>query len=111
MLITPAFAQGAAPSPGGGDFLLSLLPFVAIFAIMYFLIIRPQQRRMKEHQEMIGNIRRGDEVVTAGGLIGRVTKVVGDDELQVEIASDVRVKVVKATVSNVRTKGEPVKDS
>ena len=109
MLITPAFAQGA-PAAGGGDFLFSLLPFVLIFVIMYFLIIRPQQRRVKDHQEMIGNIRRGDEVVTAGGLIGKVTKLVGDDELQVELAPDVRVKVVKSTVGTVRTKGEPVKD-
>ncbi|MBI1384443.1 MAG: preprotein translocase subunit YajC [Rhizobiales bacterium] len=108
MLITPAYAQGA-PAAGGGDFLFSLLPFVLIFVIMYFLIIRPQQKRMKDHQEMISNIRRRDEVVTAGGLIGRVYKV-GDEELEIDLAENVRVKVVKGTITQVRTKGEPVRD-
>ncbi len=107
MLITPAYAQGAQ---GGGDFFVSLLPFILIFAIMYFLIIRPQQQRVKAHREMVANVRRGDTVVTQGGIIGRVTKVIGDSELQVEIADGVRVRIVRSTLSDVRTKGEPVKD-
>ncbi len=73
-LITPAFAQGA-PAAGGTDMFLQLVPFVLIFVIMWFLIIRPQQRRAKEHQELIRNVRRGDTIVTAGGFIGKVTKV------------------------------------
>ena len=109
MFVSPAYAQGA-PSAGGGDFLISLLPFILIFAIMYFLIIRPQQRRLKEHRDMVSNVRRGDEVVTQGGIIGKVTRVTSDDELQVEIADGVRVKLVRSTISQVRTKGEPVKE-
>ncbi|MGI9382726.1 MAG: preprotein translocase subunit YajC [Methyloligellaceae bacterium] len=105
MLITPAYAQGAQ---GGGDFFVTLLPFILIFVIMYFLIIRPQQRRVKEHREMVAGVRRGDMVVTSGGIIGKVTKVSDDNELQVEIADGVRVKVVRGTLSEVRTKGEPV---
>lgn len=109
MFVSPAYAQGA-PSPGGSDFLISLLPFILIFAIMYFLIIRPQQRRLKDHRDMVSNVRRGDEVVTQGGIIGKVTRVTSDDELQVEIADGVRVKLVRSTISQVRTKGEPVKE-
>ena len=84
MLITPAYAQAAGG--GGGSALVSLLPFVLIFGIMYFLILRPQQQRLKAHQEMVSNIRRGDTVVTQGGVIGKVTKVIDDNEIQVEIA-------------------------
>jgi preprotein translocase subunit YajC len=108
MVITPAFAQGAAA--GGSDMIVSLLPFVAIFVIMYFLILRPQQKRAKQHQEMVKNVRRGDNVVTSGGLIGKVTKVVDDDQIEVEIADGVRVRQLKAMVAEVRAKGEPVKD-
>jgi preprotein translocase subunit YajC len=78
---------------------------VLIIGIMYFLMIRPQQRRLKEHQAMIAAIRRGDTVVTSGGIIGKVTKA-DDNELQVEIADGVRIKLVRGTVSEVRTKGE-----
>lgn len=105
MLITPAYAQGAG---GGGDFFIQILPFLLIFVIMYFLIIRPQQRRVKEHREMVSSVRRGDTVVTAGGVVGKVTKV-DEDEIQVEIAQNVRVKVVRSTVTDVRSKNEPVK--
>ena len=108
MLITPAYAQAAGG--GGGSALVSLLPFVLIFAIMYFLILRPQQQRLKAHQEMVSNIRRGDTVVTQGGVIGKVTKVIDDNEIQVEIAESTRIRVVKSTVAEVRVKGEPVKD-
>ncbi len=108
-LITPAFAQGS-PFGGGGDIILQLVPFVLIFVIMWFLIIRPQQKRVKDHQELIKNVRRGDTVVTSGGIIGRVTKVTEDAaDIEVEIAEGVRVKVARAMISDVRTKGEPVK--
>ena len=109
MLISPAFAQ-AAPAAGGGDFLISLLPFVLIFVIMYFLILRPQQKRVKAHQDMIKNLRRGDTVVTAGGIIGRITKVADEGEIQVEIAEGVRVRVARGMITDVRAKGEPVKE-
>ena len=108
MLITPAFAQGA--TAGGTDMMVSLLPFVAIFVIMYFLILRPQQKKAKQHQDMVKNVRRGDNIVTSGGLIGKVTKVVDDDQVEIEIADGVRVRQLKAMVSEVRAKGEPVKD-
>ena len=109
MFITPAFAQG---SPFGGDASLvtQLLPFVLIFVIMYFLILRPQQRRVKQHQEMVKNLRRGDTVITSGGLVGKVTKVVDDDQVEVEIADGVRVRQMRGMVTDVRAKGEPVKD-
>jgi preprotein translocase subunit YajC len=109
MLITPAYAQSAGAV--GPDFLMSLLPFVAIFAIMYFLIIRPQRQRMKKHQELISNLRRGDTVVTSGGLIGKVSKVVDDGEVQVELSEGVKVRVVRSMVQEVRSKTEPVKDN
>ena len=108
MFISPAYAQGAGG--GGGDFLLQLLPFILIFVIIYFLIIRPQQRRVKEHQEMVSSIRRGDTVVTGGGLVGKVSKLIDDREVQVEIAEGVRVRVVRAMISDVRARGEPVGD-
>ena len=107
MLITPAFAQ----APGGSSgMLMSLLPFILIFVIMYFLILRPQQRRVKQHQEMVKNVRRGDTVVTSGGLVGKVTKVVDDDQIEVEIAENVRVRQARQMISDVRAKGEPVKE-
>jgi preprotein translocase subunit YajC len=109
MFVTPAFAQGAAASPGGTDFLIQILPFLLIFVIMYFLILRPQQKRVKAHQEMIKNVRRGDTIVTAGGIIAKVTKVVDDGEIQVEIADNVRARLSRAMISEVRAKGEPVK--
>jgi preprotein translocase subunit YajC len=108
MWITPAYAQGAAG--GGSEMLIQLLPFVAIFVIMYFLILRPQQKRVKQHQEMVKNLRRGDSVVTSGGTLGKVTKVVDDDQVEIEIAEGVRVRQMKSMVSEVRTKSEPVKD-
>lgn len=107
-MITPAFAQGAAAP--GGDMILQFVPFVLIFVIMWFLIIRPQQRRVKEHREMINNVRRGDTVVTSGGIVAKVTRVIEDaNELEVEIADGVKVKLVRGMITEVRTKGEPVK--
>ena len=107
-MITPAFAQGLG---GGGtnDVLMSLVPFVLIFIIMWFLIIRPQQKRVKSHQEMINNVRRGDTIITSGGIIANVSKVVDDTEIEAEIADGVRVRILKGMVSDVRAKGEPVK--
>ena len=107
-MITPAFAQGVTGG-GSGDIILQLVPFLLIFVIMYFLIIRPQQRRVKEHQELVKNVRRGDTVVTSGGIVGKVTKATDDPELEVEIADGVRVKLVRGMISEVRTRGEPVK--
>jgi preprotein translocase subunit YajC len=107
-VITPAFAQTAG-SAGGMDMFVQLVPFVLIFVIMYFLIIRPQQRRAKEHQDLIKNVRRGDTVVMNGGLIGRVTKASDDPEMEIEIAEGVRVRAVRAMIAEVRAKGEPVK--
>lgn len=104
MFITPAYAQSAA---GSGDFLIQILPFLLIFVIMYFLIIRPQQRRLKDHKEMVAALRRGDTVVTGGGLIGKVTKA-DDDELQVELAPGMKVKVIRSTITEVRSKNQPV---
>jgi preprotein translocase subunit YajC len=109
-LITPAFAQGAGPAAGGADIALQVVPFVLIFVIMYFLILRPQQRRVKEHQNMVKNVRRDDTVVTTGGIVGRVTKVADEaSEIEVEIAPNVRVKVVRTMIAEVRVKGGPVK--
>ncbi|HEY7972947.1 MAG: preprotein translocase subunit YajC [Xanthobacteraceae bacterium] len=107
MFITPAFAQGLG---GNSDMFMSLLPFVAIFVIMYFLILRPQQKKVKQHQELVKNVRRGDTVVTSGGLVGKITKVVDDDQIEVEIADGVRVRQLRQMISDVRAKGEPVKD-
>ena len=116
MFISPAFAQGSLSSlfggGGGSDggMLVSLLPFVLIFVIMYFLILRPQQKRVKQHTEMVKNVRRGDTVVTNGGLIGKVTKGIDEDQIEIEIADDVRIRQMRQMVSDVRAKGEPVKD-
>ena len=109
MLITPAYAQAAA----GGDtnsMLMSLLPFALIFVIMYFLILRPQQKKVKDHAELVKNIRRGDTVVTTGGLVGKVTKVVDDDQIEFEISDGVRVRQMRQMISGVRAKGEPAKE-
>jgi preprotein translocase subunit YajC len=109
MFITPAFAQAASPF-GGDNMLVSLLPFILIFVIMYFLILRPQQKRQKQHQEMVKNVRRGDTVVTSGGLVGKITKVVDDEQIEVEVADGVRVRQMRSMVADVRAKGEPVKE-
>lgn len=92
------------------EMILQFVPFILIFVIMWFLIIRPQQRRVRTHQEMIKNVRRGDTVVTAGGIIGKVTKVADDSsDVEVEIADGVKVKLARAMISEVRAKSEPVK--
>ncbi|WP_417257571.1 preprotein translocase subunit YajC [Celeribacter sp.] len=105
MFVTPAYAQaagGAAANP-----IMQFAPLILIFAIMYFLMIRPQQKKAKAHQAMIAAVRRGDEVVTAGGMYGKVTKVREDGTLDVEVADGVKVRIVGATLHNVISKTEP----
>ena len=108
MFITPAFAQ-AAGAPGTGDFIGMILPLVLIMGVFYFLLIRPQQRKAKEHQEMLKKVAKGDTVVTSGGFVGKVIKVVDENELQVEIGENVKVRVLRSGIADVRAKGEPVK--
>src|SRR3546814_4912449 len=91
MLISPAYAQAAGG--GGGDPFMTFLPIILIFVVFYFLLIRPQQKKAKQHREMVSALRRGDKVVTAGGMIGTVTKIISDTEAQVELAEGVRVRV------------------
>jgi len=97
----PILAQAA----GGSDLLVSILPFILIFVIMYFLILRPQRKQMKDRQEMLASIRRNDTIITGGGIIGKVTKVIDDHELEVEIAKDTRIKTMRHLVAEVRVKG------
>ncbi|APX10625.1 preprotein translocase subunit YajC [Tateyamaria omphalii] len=85
------------------------IPLILIFAIMYFLLIRPQQKKVKEHAAMVEALRRGDQVVTQGGLIGKVSKVKEDNEVEVEVADGVKVRVVKSTIAQVLNKTEPAK--
>ncbi|SFI63260.1 preprotein translocase subunit YajC [Celeribacter neptunius] len=106
MLVTPAYAQAAGGAAAGNP-IMQFLPLILIFAIMYFLMIRPQQKKMKEHRAMISAVRRGDEVVTAGGIMGKVAKVREDGFVEVEIAEGVKVKVQKETLANVVSKTEP----
>ena len=104
MFISTAYAQTAGAGDGGlGGFsgLSSLLPLVAIFVIFYFLLIRPQQRKAKEHKALLAGVRRGDRVVTGGGILGIVTKVLDEQYVQVEIAEGVRVKVLKGTIADI----------
>ncbi|MEX0406598.1 preprotein translocase subunit YajC [Aquibium sp. LZ166] len=105
MFVTPAYAQSAAGAP---DMLISILPFVLIFVIMYFLIIRPQRQQMKRRQEMLAAVRRGDSVVTGGGLVGKVTKVINDNELEIDLGGGMKVTALRSTIADVRVKGEPV---
>lgn len=108
-MITPAFAQGTSSMMPSTDVIIQFVPFILIFVIMWFLIIRPQQRKARDHQDMIKAVRRGDTVVSTGGIVGRVTKVTEDPEIEVEIAEGVRVRLMRAMISEVRSKGEPVK--
>lgn len=105
MFISPAYAQTAGAD--GPSLIATLIPFLLIFLIMWLLIIRPQQKKLKEHRAMVDALRRGDQIVTAGGIVGKVTKVREDGEVEVEIAPNVSVRVLKHTVSNVLSKTEP----
>ena len=107
MFISEAWAQGAGA--GSSDFLVQLFPLVLIFVVFYFLLIRPQQSKMKQQKEMLAGVKRGDRVVTGGGIIGLVTKVIGDNELQVELAEGVRVRIIKQTITDIITRGESVR--
>ncbi len=106
MLVSEAWAQGAG---GGGDTLMQFLPLILIFVVFYFLLIRPQQKKMKTHREMIASVRRGDRVITGGGMIGQVIKVINDAEVDVQIAEGVKVRMLKSTITDVIARGEPVK--
>ncbi len=108
MFVTPAFAQDAAGGGGGG--LEAFLPLILIFVVFYFLLIRPQQKKMKDHKNMLNAVRRGDKVVTGGGIIGTITKVIDDNEVSVEIADGVKVRVQRSLISSVLSKTEPVED-
>ncbi|MCF8879360.1 preprotein translocase subunit YajC [Hyphobacterium sp. SN044] len=107
-----ASAAGAGAEGGLGYLLIQIFPFILLFAVLYFVMIRPQQKRMKEHRELIASVKRGDQIVTSGGLIGKVTKV-EETEVTVEFAKDVQVQVVKSTIAEVRgrTAPKPANDS
>lgn len=108
MFVSPAFAQAAgAPAAGGAAAFAQFIPLLLVFAIMYFLILRPQQRKFAKHKAMVSALKKGDQVVTQGGLLGKVTAV-RDDEIEVEIAQGVRVRVVRGTIASVITPGTPV---
>lgn len=108
MLISQAYAQAAAPAAGGSDIIMSLLPLVMIFAVFYFLMIRPQQTKMRQHREMIEGLKKGDQIVTAGGIVGKVVRVdAHDNTLAVEIAPNTQVKVVRQTVADLLNKPVP----
>ncbi len=125
MFATPAYAQAAGEAGGSGFSIGSFMPLILIFVIFYFLLIRPQQKRSKEHKLTVANLRRGDQVVTSGGVIAKVTKVIDDDEIEVEIATVkfskaevgkdtkkyVKVKLVRSTITVVLSKTEPATDN
>ena len=108
MLISEAWAQ-AGGGGGGSDFLVQLFPLILIFVVFYFLLIRPQQAKVKAQREMLGGVKRGDRVVTGGGIIGLVTKVISDNEIQVELAEGVRVRIIKQTITDIVARGESVR--
>ena len=112
MLFSAAYAQTSSASPlGMSDTLVQLVPIVAMIAIVYFVLWRPQQRRAREQREMVQAARRGDIVVTTGGIIGKVSKSVDDSEVELEIAPNVKVRLARSGIAEVRAKGEPVKDA
>lgn len=107
MFISQAWAQGAGG--GGGDFLVQLFPLILIFVVFYFLLIRPQQAKVRAQREMLAGVKRGDRVVTGGGIIGLVTKVISDNEVQVELAEGMRVRIIKQTITDIVARGELVR--
>ncbi len=107
MFVTPAFAQTAGAASGGAAVFAQFLPIVLIFVIFYFLLIRPQQQKMKQHRAMVEALRRGDQIVTSGGIVAKVSKVQEDGMVEVEIADGVKVKVIKSTITQVLNKTEP----
>lgn len=111
MFISEAWAQSAGGVAGGADLFSTFLPLILIFAVFYFLLIRPQQKKQKEHQAKLAAVRRGDKVLTGGGFYGTVTKVVDDNEIQVELAEGVKVKAATNTLLDVISKTEPANDA
>ncbi len=109
MFVTPAYAQAAEGGGGGG--IEAFLPLILIFVVFYFLLIRPQQKKMKDQKAMLAAIRRGDRVITGGGIIGTVNKVIDDTEVTVEIADGVKVRVRRELISSVLSKTQPVQDN
>lgn len=107
MFVTPAFAQEAGASPSAISAFTGILPFILIFIIFYFLLIRPQQTKLKQHRAMVDALRRGDQVITSGGIVGKVVKVQEDGMVEVEIAEGIKVKVVRHTITQVLNKTEP----
>jgi preprotein translocase subunit YajC len=107
--IAPAYAQ-AAGSPATGDLVMQMAPFAIILVIMYFLILRPQQKRARAHQDLVKNIRRGDTVITSGGLVAKVARTIDDAEVELEVAPNVKVRQLRHLITEVRSKGEPVKE-
>jgi len=118
LFVTPAFAQAAgaaaaAPAPGGMDIIIQFAPILVIVVIFYFLMFRPQQKKLKEQRAMLSAITRGDTVVTSGGIVGKVTKAVDGEDLEVEIdaAKGIKVRLVRGMITDVRSKGTPVNDN
>jgi preprotein translocase subunit YajC len=108
MFISEAYAQAAGAAAGGLDSLQQFLPLVLIFVVFYFLLLRPQQKKMKAHREMVAQLRRGDRVLTQGGIVGQINKVISESEVSVEIAEGVRVRVMRGAITEVLAKTEPV---
>jgi preprotein translocase subunit YajC len=107
MLISPAYAQTAGGLFDSQSALIQFAPLVLIFVVFYFLLIRPQQRKSKDHRSMLDTLRRGDRVVTGGGIVGTVNKVISPEEVEVDIAQNVRVRVVRSTITSVLSKPDP----
>lgn len=107
MFISKAYAQAAGAGGGMDGLLANVAPLILIFVVFYFLLIRPQQRRAREHREMLAGVRRGDQVVTGGGFLGKVTKVLNDTEIEIELAEGMRVRALKGTLQNIVSRGEP----
>ena len=107
MFISEAYAQAAGAGGGMDGLLANIAPLILIFVVFYFLLIRPQQRRAREHREMLASVRRGDQVVTGGGFLGKVTKVLNDSEIEIELAEGMRVRALKGTLQNIISRGEP----
>ena len=107
MLISPAYAQASGTGLTDPSALVQFLPLVLIFIVFYFLLIRPQQKKQKDHRSMVDALRRGDRIVTGGGILGSVSRVISNDEVEVDIAQGVRVRVLKSTISTVLAKPEP----
>lgn len=112
MFVTPAYAQASGAGAGGMDaILLNIVPIILMVAVFWFFLIRPQQKRAKEHAAMLNAITRGDTIVTNGGIVGKVTKAVDNEDLEVEVSQGVKIKVVRGMISDVRSKPEPVNDN